>query len=212
MIGENGAFAMNRVIFFVDGFNLYHALVHNRRYHKYKWLDLTRLARCYVTKEDIIEEIYYFTALTTWSPDKMRRHKILIRALQGAGVNVVYGQFRRRDHVCRLCKGTYQTFEEKQTDVNIAIHLLKLAIQDRYDTAIIISGDSDLVPSIKAVQAIFPAKRIGVVIPIGRRAEILKQVSDFHSKMKEKHLSSSLFPEEIDIGGDQRLVRPPLWR
>lgn len=203
---------MNRIIVFVDGFNLYHALDGNPRYHKYKWLDLAKLAHCYVTQKDNIEGIYYFTALATWSPEKMKRHKLLIKALELNNIDIVYGEFRRRDKFCHLCKRTYQTFEEKQTDVNIAIHLFRLAIQDKYDTALIISGDSDLIPSIQAVRSTFPAKRIGMVIPIGRRAELLKQTCDFYMKMKEKHLKSSVLEHEIDLGNNQKIICPASWR
>ena len=87
-----------------------------------------------------------------------------------------------------------------------------MAIQDKYDNAIIVSGDSDLIPSIKAVQETFPTKRIGIVIPIGRRAEELKNVTDFHYKMKEKHLKTSLFDQEIDLGNDQKIICPLDWR
>jgi hypothetical protein len=47
---------MARIYFFVDGFNLYHALEWcdstaqgPRYYRKYKWTSLMRLANCYVT-------------------------------------------------------------------------------------------------------------------------------------------------------------------
>ena len=202
---------MNRITFFIDGFNLFHALDNNHLYHKYKWLDLTKLSKCFVTKKDKIENIYYFTALATWSQSKMKKHKKYIKALELNNINVIYGEFRKKDKFCPLCKRTYKTFEEKQTDVNIAIQLFELAIKDKYDTAIIISGDSDLIPSIQAVKTTFPNKNIGIVIPIGRRAELLKQICDFHIKMKEKHLRSSLFEKEIDIGNNKKLICPPDW-
>jgi len=203
---------MNRVIFFIDGFNLYHALNDSPKLRKYKWLDLSKLANCYVTKKETIDKIYWFTALATWSPAKMSRHKIYIKALEINNLNIVYGEFRKKDKICRLCNRQYQTYEEKQTDVNIAIHLFQLAIQDKFDKAIIISGDSDLIPAIKAVRNTFPSKSIGIVIPIGRRAESLKQNSDFHMKMKEKHLKSSLFNEVIDLGNNKKLICPPYWK
>jgi hypothetical protein len=34
--------------------------------------------------------------------------------------------------------------------------------------------DSDLLPAIRAVQATFPSKQIGVIVPIGRASEDLK--------------------------------------
>lgn len=202
---------MNKVIFFIDGFNLYHSLDSNAKLNKYKWLDLTQLAQLFITHNDRIEEIFYFTALTTWSPGKMKRHKIYIKALELQNIKIIYGEFRRRTKSCPLCKRTYLTYEEKQTDVNIALQLFRSAIHDKYDKAYIVSGDSDLIPSIKSVQNTFPTKKIGVVIPIGRRAELLKQTCDFHMKIKERHLQSSLFDKEIDLSNHQKLVCPTEW-
>ncbi|MGH9861489.1 MAG: NYN domain-containing protein [Candidatus Acidiferrales bacterium] len=92
--------------------------------------------------------------------------RLLIRANESAGVRVVFGKLKRRDVRCRLCGGVFTKPEEKQTDVNIAIELLRLAVADRYDKAILISGDTDLLPAVKAVQTTFPGKQIGVVLPI----------------------------------------------
>jgi len=203
---------MNRVVFLVDGFNLYHSLATNPGYRRYRWLDLNLLCRRFCRKNDHIRAIYYFTALATWNQAKVERHRIYIRALQSRGVKPVYGEFKRRDHRCRLCNRVYQTFEEKQTDVNIAIHLLSLAVSDQYDTAVLLSGDSDLIPSIRAVHRTFPSKSVRVVIPIGRRAEALKQESDFHEKVKEVHLRTSLLPLEIRGDGPDVISCPPEWR
>ena len=202
---------MSRVIFFVDGFNLYHALDENISHHKYKWLDLSSLCRKFVRSRDTIEDIYYFTALAIWNPDKEQRHKIYIRALLTRNIRVIYGAFRLRDKRCRLCHKTFKTYEEKETDINIIAHLFSLAIQDRYDTAMIITGDSDLVQGIQMVQSTFPAKQVGIIIPSGRRAEVLKQAADFHMKIKEGHLKNSLFEKEIDLGKNQKLICPKSW-
>jgi uncharacterized LabA/DUF88 family protein len=203
---------MDKVIFLIDGFNLYHAIAEDNRFRKYKWIGLSSLAEKFITKNDKIKDIYYFTALATWSIDKVNRHKIFIKAQELNGVKVIYGEFRKKDKYCNICKRTYQTFEEKKTDVNIAISLFQLAIKDEYDKAIIISGDSDLIPSIEAVKSTFPAKQIGVIIPIGRRAELLKNTCDFYMKMKEKHLNASMLPDEIDIGDGKKIIRPEYWK
>ncbi|MGD9158956.1 MAG: NYN domain-containing protein [Desulfobacteraceae bacterium] len=202
---------MEKVIFLIDGFNLYHAIMENNKFNKYRWINLSALAEKFITKNDRIVDIYYFTALATWSVDKVKRHKVFIKAQELYGIKIVYGEFRKRDKKCNICKKTYQTFEEKKTDVNIAISLFQLAIKDEYDKAIIISGDSDLIPSIEAVKSTFPSKQIGVIIPIGRRAELLKNTCDFYMKMKEKHLSASMLPDQIDIGKGKKIVRPNSW-
>jgi uncharacterized LabA/DUF88 family protein len=200
-----------KVIVFIDGFNLYHAINANRNYHKYKWLDLDRLSNLYITKNENIVDILYFTALATWNPSKVKKHKLFIKANELNGVHTIYGEFKKRDKYCNLCHKRYQTFEEKQTDVNIAVQLFKLSIENKYDKAIIISGDSDLLPSINAVRKTFPSKQLGVIIPIGRRAEALKQACDFYMKMKEKHLSSSRFEQRIQINQTEYLECPPAW-
>ena len=126
-------------------------------------------------------------------------------------MNIVYGKFRRKDVNCRICHKSFKTFEEKQTDVNIAISLFELAYKDEYDTAVIISGDSDLIPSVKAVRKLFPSKSIWLIIPIGRSAEELKNYCDRHMRIKEIHLQTSIFPHEIEIN-NKKLICPKKWR
>jgi hypothetical protein len=63
-----------KVIVFIDGFNLYHVIKVNPEYRKYKWLDLSKLATLYITKNEIIIDILYFTALATWNPNKVKKH------------------------------------------------------------------------------------------------------------------------------------------
>lgn len=53
---------MRRILFLVDGFNLYHALMAAPRYHRYRWVNVARLAQCYVTKKDQTVEVLYFIA------------------------------------------------------------------------------------------------------------------------------------------------------
>ncbi len=95
--------------------------------------------------------------------------------------------------------------------MNIAIKLLTLGFNDEYDTAMIISGDSDLIPSVKALKKELPAKKIGIAIPIHRTANELQTIADFYMKIKEKHLASCILPEEIEING-RKITRPPTWR
>lgn len=97
--------------------------------------------------------------------------------------------------------------------MNIAITLFRLAILNDFDTAILITGDTDLVPAVEAIRKTFPDKQIGVVVPIGRRAKELIDVCDFHMKMKEKHLRTSQFPDTIYLDPQKKvcLQRPKSW-
>jgi uncharacterized LabA/DUF88 family protein len=202
---------MAKVYFFVDGFNLYHALDTNLSWRKFKWLSLTRLAKCYVLGSDTIVGVEYFTTLATWDLAKVARHRLFIKANEDEGVMVTYGEFKRKDRRCRLCRKVFSTFEEKQTDVNIALRLFELAVQDRYDKAVIVSGDTDLLPAVKVVQRTFPAKKIGVVIPIGRASEDFKKQADFHHKMKVAHLTAARYSDPVTLKDGTTLACPTTW-
>jgi uncharacterized LabA/DUF88 family protein len=209
---------MAKIIFLIDGFNLYHALDYNEsdanhsRYRRYKWLNLRKLASLYVGRLDTLQEVILFTALATWDSGKVLRHKLFIRANESAGVSVVYGEFKRKDRKCRLCNKKYSAFEEKQTDVNIALSLFELAVKDKYDRAVIVSGDTDLIPAIKAVRSTFPHKQIGVIIPVGKASNDMIKTADFRFKMREHHLATSRFPDQITLPGGSTLDCPPHWK
>ncbi len=203
---------MAKIYFFVDGFNFYHAVDAHPQYKKYKWISLARLCNCYLTKRDTVAGIEYFTTLATWDSGKVARHRLFIKAQENEGVKVTYGEFKRKERHCRSCLKWFNTFEEKQTDVNIAIRLFQLAVQDQYEKAILISGDTDLLPAIKAVQSTFPSKQIGVVIPIARASEDLKKQADFHYRMKDRHLQSSLYPQNLSLSDGSVITCPSNWR
>lgn len=209
---------MPRVVTFIDGFNLYHALDwfewdnDHLKYRKYKWLDLKKLSSMFVFGKDTLADVLYFTTLASWDAGKVARHRLYIRALENEGVKTVYGEFKRKRKHCNLCGGNFWSREEKQTDVNIALFLLQMAIIGAYDKAIIISGDTDLLPAVKAVRAIYPGKELGVVIPIGKVSEDFKKQADFHYKMREHHLVKSRFPDPLTLQDGTVLHCPPTWK
>jgi uncharacterized LabA/DUF88 family protein len=53
------------------------------------------------------------------------------------------------------------------------------------DRAILITGDSDQVPTISLVKENFPRKHITVVVPIGRSTDELKETAHTVEKMSE---------------------------
>lgn len=203
---------MTRVVAFIDGFNLYHSISELNSTDQLKWLNLKTLCNCFVkNKSETITDILYFTALASWNPDKEKRHKIYIKALRTAGITPVYGKFKRVEKTCRICHKRYRTHEEKMTDINIAIKLFEFALQDKFDSAFIISGDSDLIPSVQAVQKLYPTKNIGILFPPNRTSLELRNIADFHMKIKMKHLMSSQFSQKIVISKSESIECPSEW-
>lgn len=203
---------MKKVIFFIDGFNLYHSIEDNPTYHKYKWLDLQALCSRFTNKNEQIVNIMYFTALAHWNPGKVARHLNYIRALENVGISIVLGKFKPKTKTCPRCNSAYGTHEEKQTDINIAIHLFKFAIDNEYEKAFLISGDSDLVPAINEVKKRFPAKEIMAIFPINRKSKEIKSACGSGAKMSEFHLSISLFPDPYTLKDGTILYCPSTWK
>ncbi len=214
--------SMKNVIALIDGFNLYHALdasIENgrdingqKKYHKlyahYKWLDLEKLCQCFLTKDETLSTVYYFTALTTWSEEKTKRHRLYIRALESMGIQTIYGAFKEKEVFCTECKNIFLKREEKRTDVNIAIHLLGLAQSNTYDRVLLVTGDSDLIPAIEWVRKIYPDKRISVITPPGRRmTKHLRAVATDAAVIKEIHLKTSQLPKIVEID-DAQILSP----
>jgi uncharacterized LabA/DUF88 family protein len=202
---------MERVACFVDGFNLYHSLLEFPGVAKYKWLDIWKLCSVFLRSNQQLQRVLYFSAYAVWDPQKVRRHRTYVRALEATGVEVVLGEFKRKTRRCRQCGKNYDTFEEKETDVNIALRVLELAAQDEFDVGIVVSGDSDLVPVVQSVRRVAPAKAIGVLLPMGQRSESLKGAADFHMKIKQKHIESCRLPDPVSLGDGAEIRCPPEW-
>jgi uncharacterized LabA/DUF88 family protein len=199
-----------RVSVYIDGFNLYHSTLQHT-HPDYRWLDLRELSnRLINSKHEEITAVYYFSALTIWLPDRAKKHLLYIHALRTVGVKDILGKFNLRDRKCPLCKGRYQAHEEKKTDINIAVTLLADAVADKFDTALILSGDSDLAPVTTKLKELCPDKKIGIIVPQNQSAMNLKQHADFFKKIQDRDLKKSLLPEQITYNGTV-ITAPADW-
>jgi len=202
---------MKRVLVLIDGFNIYHSIASNPyfpAFRKYRWLNLKKLVQCFMVQNEQIVDILYFSAYMFWKPEKVARHQLYTKALRSEGIKIIMSEFKKKQVKCEKCKEYYDKYEEKQTDVQIAINLFKGAIDDSFDKAIVVSGDSDLMPALEAVKLRFPKKELHLLFPSRRTSELLKQIADQYSKIREKHLASSQFPNEIILPDGEVLRKP----
>ena len=151
----------------------------------------------------------FFTALAQWNENKVKKHKQYIKALETTGVKVIYGKFKKITKKCRECFKQYTTFEEKQTDVNIGLHLLNLCYKDKFDKYLLFTADSDLIPAVKMLQKHFPNKQSHIILPMHAKSE-LKNISSQFSKITEKHLKYNLFSDTIHSDGEI-ITKPKGW-
>lgn len=201
---------MKRVKCFVDGFNLYHAILDLEINHL-KWLNLHKLAQAFIKPtQEVLEAVFYFSAYPTWREHSYRRHQTYVKALEAMGVTAVIGHFKEKQKKCSKCGVRWCTHEEKQSDVNFAIHLLHQAHINGFDKAFLVTADSDLCPVIDLVLDSFPEKELVILTPPNRyqiAREIRSKVTT--NKIKQKHLTASLLPEKVyNNAGQIVCVRP----
>lgn len=203
---------MVRVAAYIDGFNLYHGL-HERHQRKYLWLDLQALASSLLRRDQALAQVTYFTARVRNDMAGEQRQSDYLDALEVHSplVKVKDGRFQEKGRQCRSCGNTWTVFEEKETDVNIAIALLSDAVRDTFDTALMISADSDLCPAVRETKSLFPKKKIIVAFPPARHSAELRRVVDGFVFIGEDKIRRSQLPDEVSTATGIVLRRPKYW-
>jgi uncharacterized LabA/DUF88 family protein len=218
-------------IAFIDGFNVYHFL---RNYHSWSlWLDYKKLAKTQLPKSVQLKEVYYFSAFATWNQAKVIRHQHYISALKLRGIKPIISNFQNREKNLILPDSSsnrvFKTFhgrikgrivrgyvnEEKQTDVSIAAHMVALAAKNMYDTALLVSGDTDFTPIIRILREYFPEKKIRIAVPAVKRvpAPFLELLPRSYCRLiKAKHLRKSQLDDPMKDESGRKYFKPPEWK
>ena len=155
---------MKKTIIYIDGFNLYYRI----KYTPYRWLNLQKLSQYYLDlKQNQIIKIKYFTAKVkrkSVDSSNIVRQNIYLRALQTIpDLEIIFGQFKERQVRGILCdpedreqlkKDSVRVnkWEEKESDVNIASHIISDAYENEYDCAVLMSNDTDLKTPLRYVK------------------------------------------------------------
>lgn len=200
----------NRVIVYIDGFNLYFGMM-DAGFNHCKWLNIEKLVWSYLTANQELIEIKYFTSRITNNPQKQKRQTTYLEAIETTEVKIIYGLYKAKLIECENCGHNWNISNEKMTDVNIATHIIIDAFHDKYDTAILISGDSDLVPPIKAVHQNFPNKVVSVFFPPNRHNNTVAGAAKGSQIIGRKKLSDSQFEENVKKKDGFILHKPDDW-
>jgi uncharacterized LabA/DUF88 family protein len=212
-----------KVIAYIDGFNLYYGLCASS-YRKYLWLNLQGMALSLIRNDQELVATKYFTArISGGRPSdkpsyaakrngKRKRQATFLDALGTVpNLQIFYGQYLDDPVQCRKCGASWMDAEEKMTDVNIATEMLVDAFASRYDVALLVSGDSDLVPPIKAIKSCFPHKRINIAFPPGRSSVELTQTAHGQCIIGKGTIKKNQFPNEVRTTSGFVLRKPTDW-
>jgi uncharacterized LabA/DUF88 family protein len=204
-----------KVVAYIDGFNVYHSIANNLP-QKYKWLDYRAFVEEFLEPWDELKNIFLFTASPKWDVERMQRHRDFMEVMRSLGIIIISGNYatvvRKFNSAKNVVispewarvdpsKFSYSTFEEKQTDVNIALSIFEGAVMNSYDTALIFSGDSDIAPGIRKAKKYNPRVECVAIIPYNGRWRVIATSCNSPKTRTTTldQISSCLLPDEIDI-------------
>lgn len=200
-----------KVIAYIDGFNLYFGMV-DAGLNYCKWLDLKQLVKNLLKPTQELIEVKYFTSRVNKNPEKQKRQSLYIDALESTGIKIIYGNYQDNTISCLRCGNIWNSAKEKMTDVNIATAIITDAFKNEYDMAMLISGDTDLIPPIKEVHSIFQGKRVMVAFPPKRHNKILAIVAKGSLVIGRKKLVDSQLSTEVISKTGYKISIPQSWK
>jgi len=199
-----------RVIVYVDGFNLYFGMK-EAGFDNCKWLNIRSLIDDLLKPTQELVTIKYFTSRVSNNPDKQKRQSTYIEALETTGIKVIYGHYQMNKAECKRCGHVWPSPNEKMTDVNIATNMIVDAYKDSFDMALLISGDSDLVPPIKIIHENFKTKRVMVMFPPKRHNTTVSASAKGSLMIGRKKLLDNQFADKVEKANGFMLLKPKEW-
>jgi uncharacterized LabA/DUF88 family protein len=169
-----------RTIAYVDGYNLYHGRL---KHTQFKWLDLRGLLASILRIQSPPSELVSVKLFTANIKARFARRgqqstiaqNTYYRALTARGVQIIYGRFTlSQERIPRYVEGRALDRDdrtevwilgEKQTDVQLALHVYRDAAASSCEQVVLRTNDSDLAPALEFIRADYPEIRIGIVLP-----------------------------------------------
>jgi uncharacterized LabA/DUF88 family protein len=196
-----------RTIVYIDAFNLYYGVLKKT---PYKWLDIDSMVKKILKKNEIVS-LKYFTAPVKGdkkNPNRLKHQKNYISALKTHLPNFecIQGYFIEKKVKAKNLNPppsqvTVALREEKGTDVNIAVEIVKDSYTQDFDCVLLISNDGDLARALSIAKE--TGKKVVVIVPRIKNsgnftAQSYKKFTDnIFPFIDEKILKNSILPKTI---------------
>jgi hypothetical protein len=196
----------------VDGFNLYNG-IHDAWEHRYLWLDLVKLFRVLRPSHTVLR-VNYFTAPLLDDPDAQSRQATYwnaLEALHGEQIQIVRGRYQRSVRRCKSCGDKWDHYEEKETDVNMALSLARDASAREATDYFLVSGDSDAAPAVREAQRINPHGFYKAYFPPKRHSAELQSLMPLSEVIGRSRLRDSQLPAVVRSATGAEYQQPLKW-
>jgi len=228
-----------KTIFYIDGFNFYHARLRNNR--QYRWLNVYELAKIIAAKDDAnstVDRVNFYTAYVSGKIDhnavgKQQAYLAALRSTAAVEIHsgnfIISNRWVKLVHPPRSKPDGYQwqaphpefvfvaTPQEKGTDVKLGVHLVRDAFQNKFDVAYVLTNDTDLVEPVRIVTEEL-GKKVVVVAPVKPQhaskpvpAPSLVKVATSVAYIDDADLVAAQFPDTVERGKMKPLTKPVDW-
>ena len=218
---------MTRIIVYIDGFNLYYRALKGTMH---KWLDVEALCRATLPAGVQIVSINYYTARVSGliDPAAPARQNAYLSALGTLPlVGLHYGRFMVTSTwmglvqppefrpPCSMPTGAVpqvvrvRKLEEKGSDVNLGVHLVRDALTGAFDAAAVLTNDTDLVEPLRIVteERNLP---LTLLSPVANPARSLMKVAT-HVRHVAPYIGPCQFPQTVTSRNGKIIVKPASW-
>ena len=168
-----------RVIIFIDGSNLYHLVKKFVPEKKPNDFDFEKFTKSLSADRKLVRIYYYNCPL-----DRRKDEEAYIK--QQRFFDKIQRILNFSFVLCRMQKKKSNNkiiYEAKEDDIHLAVDMVKLAYNDAYDTAILVSSDGDFVPAVQAVKE--KGKNVENIGFENKFSYHLQQTCDKFSKLKK---------------------------
>ena len=174
--------AKERIIVFIDGSNLYHLVKKLFPEENQSNFNFDKFLKKIVGNRNLVRVYYYNCPLDRNKNNKAYRsqQRFFQKLKEIPNFKLI---------LCRMQKVKINgktTYQVKGDDIHLAVDMVKLAYNNAYDTAILVSSDGDFVPAINAIQEI--GKKVEDIGFEHKFSFHLKQVCDGFTKLQKKEV------------------------
>jgi uncharacterized LabA/DUF88 family protein len=205
-----------KVIVYVDGYNFYYGLRNGgSRWKRTYWLDIVKFFEKMMLPDQELVEVNYYSARPIDDTQAYDNQDKLFKVNEENPKFMLHlGRYKKKKFRCQNCGFKNKTYEEKESDVRVATGMLSDVYTKRCDITIVVSADSDMIPSVEIIKDFAPDHPVHVFVPPTQKSFALAGKCD-HVIWLEQYRArfvQSILPDEIKLKSGHIIHRPENWK
>lgn len=190
-----------RVMLFIDGGNLYAGVKFGLNLQKS--VNIDSLVKKLVSGRRLVRAYYYTTPSPRPNSPQGKAHQRFLDKLGWVeNLQLRRGRIVPRIHTieCPKCQEAfeYNVYTQKGVDTRIVVDMVTLAVRDTYDTAILVSGDSDLAEAVNYIREQTNKKVENACVPGKSWAKTLREAADKRIPLTQEYLRGCLLEAPLE--------------